>query len=152
MLLHCYFGKPRAQHQGKDVAQIGEWQCNVLLVDKDMDKGLLTLLKLDKSRLQIRDLQGLWIVVDVDLGPQDMVLYLGLSLYQTTGGYFSLAVHRTYNSSNNNVTIVASQGQGLSVVPYGRCFIKFKFMPRALTILHCFAMTIVGYLIGSPFQ
>jgi len=94
-----------------------------------MDKGLLTLLKLDKFGLQIQDLQGLWIVVDVDLGPQNMVLYSRLIIYQTIGGYLNLAVHRIDNSSNNNVTIVVGQGQGLSIVPYGRCSIKFKFMP-----------------------
>ncbi len=75
MLLHYCFGKPGAQHQGEDVVLIGEQQGNVPFLDKDMDKGLLTLLKLDKFGLQIRDLQRLWIVVDVDLGPQNMVLY-----------------------------------------------------------------------------
>jgi isopenicillin N synthase-like dioxygenase len=109
---------------------IGEQQGNVPFLNKDMNKGLLTLLKLDKFGLQIRDLQVWWIVVDVDLGPQDMVLYLGLFLYQATDGYFSLAIHRIdNNNNNNNVTIVVRQGQGLSVVPYGCCCILFKFMP-----------------------
>ncbi len=67
--------------------------------------------------------------MDVDIGPQDMVLYLGLFLYQVTGGYLSLTVHRTYNNNNNNVTTASSQGQGLSVVLYGHCSIEFKFMP-----------------------
>ncbi len=75
MLPHCCFGRPGAKHQGENVALTCEQQGNVPLLDEDMDKGLLTLLKSDKSGLQIRDLQGRWIVVDADLGPQDMVLY-----------------------------------------------------------------------------
>jgi len=152
VLLHCCFGKPGAQHQGEDVFLIGEQQGNVPFLDKDIDKGLLTLLKLDKFGFQIWDLQGLWIVVDVDLGPQNMVLYSWLILYQATGGYLNLAVHWIDNNSNNNVTIVVGQRQGLSIVPYGRCSIKFKFMPWTSAILHCFAMTIVGQIIGNPFQ
>ncbi len=73
---------------------IGEQQGNVPFFNKDMDKGHLTLLKLDKFKLQIRNLQGWWIVVNVDLSPQDMVLYLRLFLYQATGGYLSLVVHQ----------------------------------------------------------
>jgi isopenicillin N synthase-like dioxygenase len=107
---------------------INEQQGNVPLFDKDTDKGLLTLLKLNKFGFQIQNLQGWWIVVDVDLGPQNMVLYLRLFFYQTINGYFSFVVHRTYNSTNYNVIIVVRQGQGLSVVPYRCCFALFKFM------------------------
>jgi hypothetical protein len=69
--------------------------------------------------------------VDANLGPQDMVLYLGLSLYQATGGYLSHIVHRTNNNNNNNnnVTIVVNQRQGLNVILYERCSLKFKLMP-----------------------
>jgi isopenicillin N synthase-like dioxygenase len=152
VLSTCCHNRPGAKHQGEDVALTCEQQGNVPLLDEDMDKGLLTLLKSDKSGLQIRDLQGRWIVVDADLGPQDMVLYSGLSLYQATGGYLSPAVHRTDNSNNNNVTAAAGQGQGSSVIPYGRCSIEFKLMPRASAILHCSAMTAAGHPVGSPFQ
>jgi isopenicillin N synthase-like dioxygenase len=62
-------------------------QGNVPLFEEDAEKGLLTLFKSDKSGLQVRDLQGRWIVVDVDLGPHDMVLYSGMCLHQATGGY-----------------------------------------------------------------
>jgi hypothetical protein len=83
----------------------------------------------------------------------NMVLYSGLSLYQAIGGYLSLAIHRTNNKNNNNiVTIVVGQGQGLSVLPYECCSIKFKFIPRTSFILHCSAMTATWCLVGSPFQ
>ncbi len=44
--------------------------------------------------------------MDANFGLQDMVLYLRLSLYQTTSGYLSPTIHRTNNNNNNNVTIV----------------------------------------------
>ncbi len=56
------------------------------------------------------------------------------------------------NNNNNNVTIVVGQGQGLSVIPYERCFIEFKFNPRASFILHCSAMTTTWCHVGNPFQ
>jgi isopenicillin N synthase-like dioxygenase len=83
------------------------------MYEEDADKGLLTLLKSDKPGLQIRDLQGRWFVVDADLGPQDMVLFTGMSLYQATGGYMSPTVHRT----DNNVDLSQSQGS----MALGRC-------------------------------
>ncbi|KAH9554240.1 hypothetical protein CY35_08G054000 [Sphagnum magellanicum] len=133
--------RPGAQHAA--VPLTGE-QGNVPLFEEDAEKGLLTLFKSDKSGLQVRDLQGRWIVVDVDLGPHDMVLYSGMCLHQATGGYLSPSVHRMDNN------VIASQGQGSS--PYGRCSIEFKLMPRASAILHCSAMTAAGHPVGSPFQ
>jgi hypothetical protein len=133
------FGRPGAQHT---VVPLEGEQGSVPLFEEDADKGLLTLHKSDKPGLQIRDLQGHWIIVDAELGPQDMVLYSGLSLYQATGGYLPPAVHRMDNN--------ARQGQGSS--PYGRCSIEFKLMPRATAILHCSAMTAAGHPVASPFQ
>lgn len=114
------------------------------MYEEDADKGLLTLLKSDKPGLQIRDLQGRWFVVDADLGPQDMVLFTGMSLYQATGGYMSPTVHRT----DNNVDLSQSQGS----MALGRCSVAFKLMPRATAILHCSAMTAAGHPVGGPFQ
>lgn len=91
--------------------------------------------------------------MDAYFGPRNMVLYLGLSLYQAIGGYLSLAIHRTNNNNNNNIVIiVVGQGQGLSVLPYEHCSINFKLIPRTSFILHCFAMTATWCLVGSPFQ
>ncbi|KAJ7298666.1 hypothetical protein O6H91_12G057900 [Diphasiastrum complanatum] len=104
------------------------------------DKGLLTLLRADKPGLQIRDSHGRWFLADGDLGPEDMILYAGLSLYQATAGYISPALHRTEMSSS-------SQGQ-----MYGRCSVAFKLMPRATAILHCSRMTMAGHVVGGPFQ
>jgi len=114
------------------------------MYEEDTDKGLLTLLKSDKAGFQIRDLQGRWFVVDADLGPQDMVLFTGMSLYQATGGYLSPTVHRT----DHNVDLSPSQGS----MSLGRSSVSFKLMPRATAILHCSAMTAAGHPVGGPFQ
>jgi isopenicillin N synthase-like dioxygenase len=139
VLSTCCHNRPGAQHT---VVPLEGEQGSVPLFEEDADKGLLTLHKSDKPGLQIRDLQGHWIIVDAELGPQDMVLYSGLSLYQATGGYLPPAVHRMDNN--------ARQGQGSS--PYGRCSVDFKLMPRASAILHCSAMTAAGHPVASPFQ
>lgn len=114
------------------------------MYEEDVEKGLLTLVKTDKPGLQVRDVQGRWFVADADLGPQDMVLFTGLSLHQATGGYLAPTMHRT----DNNVDL--SQSQGPMVL--GRCSVAFKLMPRATAILHCSAMTHAGHQVGGPFQ
>lgn len=119
-------------------------QAALSFYEEDADKGLLTLLKSDKPGLQIRDIQGRWFVADADLGPQDMVLFTGLSLYQATGGYLNPSMHRTDNNTN--------LGQAQGSMSYGRCTVAFKLMPRATAILHCSAMTAAGHLVGGPFQ
>jgi hypothetical protein len=58
VLPHCCFGRPGAQHQGEDVVLTSEQQGNVPLLDEDMNKELLTLLKSNKYGLQIRNFQG----------------------------------------------------------------------------------------------
>ena len=40
-------------------------------------------------------MQGHWFPVDGDIGPQDILLYLGLTLYQSMTGYISLTLHIT---------------------------------------------------------
>lgn len=141
VLSSCCYNRPGAHHSA-----------NMMTVEpgalppyeEDADKGLLTLLKSDKPGLQIRDLQGRWFVVDADLGPQDMVLFTGMSLYQATGGYLNPTVHRT------DINVDLSQAQ--SSMPLGRCTVAFKLMPRSTAILHCSAMTAAGHPVGGPFQ
>ncbi|KAL2622055.1 hypothetical protein R1flu_002260 [Riccia fluitans] len=103
------------------------------------EKGFLTLLKSDKPGIHIRDMNGRWILADAELGPADMVLYTGLSLYQATAGYLSPAMHRT--------EVTASHGH-----MYGRCSVAFRLMPRSTAILHCSAMTQAGHAVANPFQ
>jgi hypothetical protein len=136
--------RPGAHQSATTLA--GEQAAALPIYEEEVDKGLLTLLKSDKPGLQIRDLQGRWMVVDADLGPQDMVLFTGLSLYQTTGGYLSPSFHRT--DINTNLGQQAAQGS----MPYGRCTVAFKLMPRASAILHCAAMSAAGHSLGGPFQ
>uniref|UniRef100_A0A7I4C2E7 Isopenicillin N synthase-like Fe(2+) 2OG dioxygenase domain-containing protein n=1 Tax=Physcomitrium patens TaxID=3218 RepID=A0A7I4C2E7_PHYPA len=141
VLSSCCHNRPGAHHPAN---LLTSEQGALQLYEEDADKGLLTLMKSDKPGLQIRDLQGRWFVVDADLGPQDMILYTGTSLYQATGGYLSPSFHRTDNNAD------LSQAQGS--IHLGRCTVAFKLMPRATAILHCSAMTAAGHAIGSPFQ
>ncbi|XP_073392925.1 uncharacterized protein [Physcomitrium patens] len=137
----CCHNRPGA-HLSANV--LNPEQAALSFYEEDADKGLLTLLKSDKPGLQIRDIQGRWFVADADLGPQDMVLFTGLSLYQATGGYLNPSMHRTDNNTN--------LGQAQGSMSYGRCTVAFKLMPRATAILHCSAMTAAGHLVGGPFQ
>ena len=136
--------RPGAHQSATTLA--GEQAAALPIYEEEVDKGLLTLLKSDRPGLQIRDLQGRWMVVDADLGPQDMVLFTGLSLYQTTGGHLSPSFHRT--DINTHLGQQAAQGS----MPYGRCTVAFKLMPRASAILHCAAMSAAGHPLGGPFQ
>ncbi|KAJ7296885.1 hypothetical protein O6H91_Y093900 [Diphasiastrum complanatum] len=104
------------------------------------DKGLLTLIRSDKSGLQIRDMQGRWLLADGELGPNEIVVYPGLSLYQATAGYVSPALFRTE---------ICNSAQGHM---YGRCSVAFKLMPKATAILHSSPMSTAGHVVGGLFQ
>ena len=49
-------------------------------------KNLLTLVRSNKPGLQIQNLQDCWLLIDRDLGPQDILLYPKRVLYQVTIG------------------------------------------------------------------
>ncbi|KAG6557680.1 hypothetical protein Mapa_000444 [Marchantia paleacea] len=139
VLSACCYGRPGVHHSGG--VALPDHPHMPLFDDHDphAEKGLLTLMKSDKPGMHIRDMNGRWILADGDLGPADMVLYSGLSLYQATAGYLSPALHRTEISS-------------LHGHMYGRCSVAFKLMPRATAILHCSAMTAAGHAVAGPFQ
>ncbi|XP_024402494.1 uncharacterized protein [Physcomitrium patens] len=141
VLSSCCHNRPGAHHSAN---LLPSEQGALSMYEEDADRGLLTLMKSDRPGLQIRDLQGRWFVVDADLGPQDMVLYIGTSLYQATAGHLGPSMYRTDNS------VDLSQAQCSAHV--GRCTVSFKLMPRATAILHCSAMTAAGHPVGSPFQ
>lgn len=138
----CCHGRSTLQGGHHGTITIGQEQSQMAIFSEHeprVDKSLLTLVRSDKPGLQIRDMQGRWLLVDGDLGPQDILLYPGLALYQATAGYISPALHRTdIGSLQGNI--------------YGRCSLTFKLMPRASAILHCSAMTAAGHGVGGPFQ
>ncbi|XP_024545389.1 uncharacterized protein LOC9644798 isoform X2 [Selaginella moellendorffii] len=128
-------GRPGLQHPGAmDLAPIYDGH------DQNADKGLVTLMKSDKHGLEIRDMHGRWHLADGGLGPQDVVLFCGLSLYQATGGHVTPAFFRTEAGSSSSHMHL-----------YGRCSTAFKLMPKATGLLHC--LTTSGGVAGSsPFQ
>lgn len=138
----CCYGRPGTHRGHLAVTLAGTDQCHMQIFDQQephIDKGLLTLTKSDRPGLHIRDIQGRWLLADGDLGPQDMILYTGLALYQATAGYISPALHRADGNDPHGHL-------------YGRCSISFKLMPRPSAILHCSAMTNAGHAVGGPFQ
>lgn len=142
VLSSCCYGRPGIHCSHLAVTLAGADQCHMQVFDHkepQTDKGLLTLMKADRPGLHVRDIQGRWLLADGDLGPQDMILYTGLALYQATAGYISPALHRTDSSDFHNHR-------------YGRCLVAFKLMPRPSAILHCSAMTAAGHSVGGPFQ
>jgi isopenicillin N synthase-like dioxygenase len=133
----CY-GRPGAHHSGG--VPLPDQPHMQLFDDHEphAEKGLLTLMRSDKPGIHVRDGSGRWFLADGDLGPQDMLLFSGLSLYQATAGYLSPALHRT-EIGNPHAQM------------YGRCTVSFKLMPRATAILHCSAMTAADHAVAGPF-
>ncbi|KAI4323172.1 hypothetical protein L6164_022800 [Bauhinia variegata] len=106
--------------------------------DHQVDKSLICLVKSDKIGLHIKDFHGRWILVDGDLGPQEAVVYPGLSLYQATAGYVNPALHKTEINMEGNM--------------YGRCSLAFKLMPKSMTSLNCSEMRAAGHGVEAQFQ
>jgi hypothetical protein len=107
--------------------------------ENQVDKSLISLVKSDKPGLHIRDLHGRWVPVDVDLGPQEAIVYPGLALYQATAGYVNPALLRTeFNSMQGSM--------------YGRCSLAFKLMPKSMTSLNCSEMRAAGHGVEAQFQ
>lgn len=117
------------------------------------EKGLLALIKSDRAGLYVRDPQNRWVLVDNDLGPGDVVVLTGLSLYQATGGYVGPALYKTDLSSATACTQAAGGGLVQPSSPLGvRCSLTYKLMARASAIIHCSAMAAAGHQIAAPFQ
>ncbi|CAH8384871.1 unnamed protein product [Eruca vesicaria subsp. sativa] len=107
--------------------------------DHQLDKSLISFVKSDKAGLHVRDMHGQWVLVDVDLGPQEAVVFPGLALYQATAGYVSPAVYRTdLNSMQGTIE--------------GRFSLAFKLMPKSMTSLSCSEMRAAGHGVDAQFQ
>ncbi|KAL5708596.1 hypothetical protein ACHQM5_019375 [Ranunculus cassubicifolius] len=104
--------------------------------EQQADKSLVTIVKADRPGLHVRDFHGHWMVVDVDLGPEEAIIYPGLALHHATAGYVSPAFHR-----------VGMQGH-----MYGRCSVAFKLMPKSMASLNCSEMSAAGHGIEAQFQ
>jgi hypothetical protein len=107
--------------------------------DQQADKTLLTLVKSDRSGLYVKDMHGRWILLDGDLGPDDVVVYPGLALYQETAGYVNPAVYKT-------------EVGNLQGCMFGRCSLIFKLMPRSVARLSGSEMRAAGHGIDDQFQ
>ncbi|KAL0743806.1 hypothetical protein Bca4012_085319 [Brassica carinata] len=133
----CCYARPSFHHHN-----LTEEDEQLLLYsdhDHQLDKSLITFVKSDKAGLHIRDMHGQWILVDVDLGPQEAVVYTGLALYQATAGYVSPAVYRTdLNSMQGSIE--------------GRFSLAFKLMPKSMTNLSCSEMRAAGHGVEAQFQ
>ena len=107
--------------------------------DQQMDKTFLTLVRSDRSGLYIKGMHGHWILVDGDLGPNDVVVYPGLALYQETAGYVNPAVYKTDVGN-------------LQGCMFGRCSLVFKLMPRSVARLSGSEMRAAGHGVDAQFQ
>lgn len=131
----CCYARPSFHHHN-----LAEDEQLLLYSDHDhqLDKSLISFVKSDKAGLHVRDMHGQWILVDVDLGPQEAVVYPGLALYQATAGYVSPAVYRTdLNSMQGSIE--------------GRFSLAFKLMPKSMTNLSCSEMRAAGHGVDAQF-
>ncbi|EEF48815.1 conserved hypothetical protein [Ricinus communis] len=137
----CCHARPsfqNAQHHNLTAQEDGQL---VMYPDHEnqVDKSLISLVKSDKAGLHVRDFHGRWVLLDGDLGPQEVVVYPGLALYQATAGYINPALHRTeINNMQGNM--------------YGRCSLAFKLMPKSMTSLSCSEMRAAGHGVEAQFQ
>lgn len=132
----CCYARPSFHHHHN----LAEDEQLLLYSDHDhqLDKSLISFVKSDKAGLHVRDMHGQWILVDVDLGPQEAVVYPGLALYQATAGYVSPAVYRTdLNSMQGSIE--------------GRFSLAFKLMPKSMTNLSCSEMRAAGHGVDAQF-
>ncbi|KAL3851052.1 hypothetical protein ACJIZ3_012934 [Penstemon smallii] len=137
----CCHGRPSfqgAQHHNLTTQEDGQL---AMFPDHDhqVDRSLLTLVKPDKAAMHVRDFHGHWVLVDGDLGPQEVIVYPGLALYQATAGYIDPAMYRTDISN-------------LQGVMYGRCSLAFKLMPKSMSSLNCSEMRAAGHGVEAQFQ
>lgn len=107
--------------------------------EHQVEKSLITLVKSDRAGLHIKDFNGRWVLVDGDLGPQDVIVYPGLALFQATAGYVNPALNRTEIGSLEGHT-------------YGRCSISFKLMPKSMASFSCSEMREAGHGVEAQFQ
>ena len=139
----CCHSRPtfhEAQHHSMTAQDNGQL---VIFHDQELnhhvDKSLITVIKSDKCGFHVRDQHGHWVLVDGDLGPQEVIVYPGLALYQATAGYVSPAVHRTeIDNLHGNI--------------YGRCSLSFKLMPKSMSSLSCSEMRAAGHGVEDQFQ
>ncbi|XP_015571223.2 uncharacterized protein LOC8272631 isoform X2 [Ricinus communis] len=137
----CCHARPsfqNAQHHNLTAQEDGQL---VMYPDHEnqVDKSLISLVKSDKAGLHVRDFHGRWVLLDGDLGPQEVVVYPGLALYQATAGYINPALHRTeINNMQGNM--------------HGRCSLAFKLMPKSMTSLSCSEMRAAGHGVEAQFQ
>ncbi|KAL6544614.1 hypothetical protein OROMI_023476 [Orobanche minor] len=141
LLSVCCHGRPSfqgTQHHNLTAQEDGSL---VMFSDESsqVDRTLLTILKSDKAGLHVRDFHGNWVLLDGDLGPQEVIVYPGLALYQATAGYISPALYQTDIGN-------------LHGAMHGRCSLAFKLMPRSMTSLSCSEMRAAGHGVEAQFQ
>ncbi|KAG8099924.1 hypothetical protein GUJ93_ZPchr0013g37550 [Zizania palustris] len=143
VLSACCHSRPSLEGaQQHSVASQDDGDGHLLLFsdqDHQIDKTLLTLAKSNRSGLYIKDMHGRWILVDGDLGPNDIVIYPGLALYQETAGYVNPAVHKT-------------QVGNLQGCIFGRCSLVFKLMPRSVARMSSSDMRADDHGIDGQFE
>lgn len=69
-----------AQHHNLTTQEDGQL-CFLGELDHQVDKSLISLVKSDRERLYISAFHGWWVLVDGDLGPQEVIVCPGLALY-----------------------------------------------------------------------
>ncbi|KAJ3683214.1 hypothetical protein LUZ60_013441 [Juncus effusus] len=86
--------------------------------EQQVDKTLITIVKSEKACLNVKDSNGFWVLVDENLGPQELVVYAGLALYQLTAGGLGPAMYRSEVPAGDRL--------------FGRCSVSFKLMPKSM--------------------
>ncbi|KAF6163504.1 hypothetical protein GIB67_002509 [Kingdonia uniflora] len=104
-----------------------------------VDKSFITIIKSDRAGLHVRDFHGRMVLLDGELGPQEVIVYPGLALYQASAGAVSPALHRIETGN-------------LHGHMYGRCSLAFKLMPKSLAILCSSEMSAAGRVVEPQFQ
>ncbi|KAM3235124.1 putative protein isoform X1 [Capsicum annuum] len=110
-----------------------------LVTNREVEKGLLTLVSSDAPGLQVCDPNGRWYLADSGLTPGDLLLLTGKALSHATAGLRPAAVYR--GTADHCVGTICG----------GRTSLAFRLIPQSNAILDCSPITAAGHVIPQSY-
>ncbi|PHT54021.1 hypothetical protein CQW23_08483 [Capsicum baccatum] len=110
-----------------------------LVINGEVEKGLLTLVSSDAPGLQVCDPNGRWYLADSGLTPGDLLLLTGKALSHATAGLRPAAVYR--GTADHCVGTTCG----------GRTSLAFRLIPQSNAILDCSPITAAGHFIPQSY-
>ncbi|KAF5737804.1 hypothetical protein HS088_TW13G00694 [Tripterygium wilfordii] len=110
-----------------------------VLVNDEVEKGLLTLIASDSPGLQVCDPNGRWYLADSGSVPGDLLLITGKALSHATAGLRPAASYRAAPDCSSGTNSC------------GRMSLAFRLMPQGNAILDCSPIAAAGHIIPQSY-